>query len=55
MEKSNLLKDLQQDVLDLQALLKYGEDSLTDEIIKKQAGAILLNFQNNLQEYLCSN
>lgn len=54
-EKVKVLEDLQQDIMDIHALLKYGNDSLTDEIIRKQSNAIISNLKNNLEEYLSLN
>ncbi len=52
MSQNELLECLQQDIEDLKGLIKYKEYGLSEERMKKQARAIILNLQDQLNEII---
>lgn len=52
--KLSILSSLQQDIEDLKGLTNYEKDGLTEEVMKKQARAILLNIEDHFDELLKS-
>jgi hypothetical protein len=49
MPKFDLLELLQQDVEDIKGLIDYKKYDLTEEMMKNQARAIILNLQDHLE------
>lgn len=43
---------LEQDIEDIKGLINYEQDGLTEDVVKHQARAILLNLQEHLDEFL---
>lgn len=54
MAKFNVLELLQQDIEDIKGLMHYEEDGITEEVMKNQARAIILNLQEHLEELIKS-
>lgn len=50
MSKFGVLESLQQDIEDIKGLMNYEQDGLTEEVMKNQARAIILNLQEHLGE-----
>lgn len=41
---------LKQDIEDIKGLINYEQDGLTEDVMKNQARAIILNLQEHLEE-----
>lgn len=52
MSKIELLELLQQDIEDVKGLINYEKYGLTEEIMKNQARAIILNLQEHLEQFI---
>lgn len=52
MPKISLFDLLQQDIRDLNGLVKYKEYGLNENAMKKQARGIILNLQEHLEEFI---
>lgn len=52
MSKAYLIELLQQDVEDIKGLIDYEKYGLTEELVKNQARAIILNLQDHLEEFI---
>mgnify|MGYP001229765987 CR=1 FL=1 len=52
MSKIELLDLLQQDIEDLKGIVNYQEYGLTENLMKKQARAIILNLQEHLEMFV---
>lgn len=52
--KLSILSSLQQDIEDLKGLITYEKDGITEEVMKRQARAIILNLQEHLEELIKS-
>ena len=52
MPKISLFDLLQQDIQDLNGLVKYKEYGLNEKEMKKQARGIILNLQEHLEEFI---
>lgn len=50
MSKFSVLELLQQDIEDIKGLMNYEQDGLTEEVMKNQARATILNLQEHLNE-----
>lgn len=52
MPKIELLELLQQDIEDLKGIINYEKYGLTEEAMKRQVRAIILNLQDHLEEII---
>lgn len=50
----NIFEQLRQDIEDIKGLITYEKDGITDEVMKRQARAIILNLQEHLEELIKS-
>jgi len=52
--KLSILSSLQQDIEDLKGLINYEKDGLTEQVMKNQARAIILNLEEHFEELIKS-
>lgn len=52
MTQENVKKLIEEDIEDINGLINYEQDGLTEEVVKKQARAILLNLKEHLEEFI---
>lgn len=50
----NVFEQLQQDIEDIKGLITYEKDGVTEEVMKNQARAIIINLKEHLEELINS-
>ncbi len=55
MTRNDIIDSLEQDIEDLKGLIEYEKYSTSDDLIKKQAKAVLKNLQEHLGEFIGNN